>query len=118
MEFLLIFRELKKILQPYEEYLDCKSDLSGDYYLDTKHLMKNNKQLFFGSVKINKNYVSYHLMPIYVNPDLLKNITENLKRRMQGKSCFNFKSIDKELLKELSSLTKAGYQYYKHEGLV
>jgi len=35
-------------------------------------------------------------------------MSPELKRRMQGKSCFNFKEIDEKLFKELARLTKAG----------
>ncbi len=105
-------------MQNYEKYLDCKSDSSKDYHLDTKHIMKNKKPLYFGSVKINKNYVSYHLMPVYVQPNLLNNISKNLEQRMQGKSCFNFKSIDNVLFAELSELTMASFEYYNNKGYV
>jgi hypothetical protein len=57
-------------------------------------------------------------MPIYANPKLLKDISPELKRRMQGKSCFNFTTIDKKLLKELSYLTKTGFDFYKTNGLL
>lgn len=117
MDFLSLFEELKSIMQPYEKSLDCKIDDAGNYYLDTHFIMENKKPLYFGSVKINKNYVSYHLMPVYVKPDLIKNISSDLKKRMQGKSCFNFKTVDKKLIKELSLLTLAGYHYYAKEYL-
>jgi len=35
-------------------------------------------------------------------------MSPELKRRMQGKSCFNFKTVDEKLFKELAKLTKAG----------
>ena len=57
-------------------------------------------------------------MPVYCEPKLLKDISLELKKRMQGKSCFNFKTIDKELLKELTELTKKSFEYYKSEGMV
>jgi len=50
--------------------------------------------------------------------DLINIISSELKKRMQGKSCFNFKSIDKILIEELSGLTKKGYEFFKKEGLI
>ena len=78
--------------------------------------MQNKKPMYFASVKINKNYVSFHLMPVYVFPELLENISTQLKRRMQGKSCFNFKVLNEPLLEELSELTNNGYSKYKNAG--
>ena len=38
-------------------------------------------------------------MPVYMFPDLLDGISPELRRRMQGKSCFNFKKAESALLK-------------------
>jgi hypothetical protein len=114
-----IFTRLKSILSNYEKVLVVKTDSPENYYLDTNYIIEHNKQnLFFGAVKIRKNYVSYHLMPIYACPDLLESISPELKKRMQGKSCFNFKKFDEELFKELSDLTKAGYEKYKSKNFI
>jgi len=41
-------------------------------------------------VKIEKNYVSYHLMPVYGCPKLLDTISAELRARMQGKVVLQF----------------------------
>ena len=112
-QFPVIFTELRKILTTYAEDLDCTRDESDDYYLNTRHIMKNKKPLFFGAAQIKKNYVSFHLMPVYVFPELVENISPELKSRMQGKSCFNFKKADQVLFDELANLTEKGYQKYR-----
>ena len=64
--------------------------------------------MWFGSVRLGKAYVSFHLMPLYMNPPLARSISPALKKRMQGKTCFNFKNIPiPELLEELKQLTAA-----------
>lgn len=113
-----VFERLKNILSDYAGELTYVKDEPGDFYLETKHIMKNKKPMFFGAVQIRKAYVSYHLMPVYVFPELLVNISPELKRRMQGKSCFNFKSFDDELFEELARLTDAGCKKYKEVGYV
>lgn len=112
------FKQLREILQQYARDLSCENDAFGDYHLNTLHIMKNKKPLFFGAVHIKKNYVSYHLMPVYVHPELLDDVSPGLRRRMQGKSCFNFKKIDAQLFGELAQLTTAGYEKYKSAGYV
>ena len=57
-------------------------------------------------------------MAVYCETNLLKDISPELKKRMQGKSCFNFNTIDRDLLKELTALTKKGFEYYKKEGML
>jgi len=115
-EFQSVFQSLRNILLPYAKKLVLKNDEANDFHVDTKFIMKNKKPMYFGSVKINKNYVSFHLMPVYIFPTLIKDISPELKRRMQGKSCFNFKSIDIALFKELTELAKKGYMQYKDSG--
>jgi len=111
-----VFDALKEVMEPHTRSLDVKRDEPGNFYVDTFHVMKNRKRLWFGGVQIKKNYVSYHLMPVYVNPKLLENMSPELKKRMQGKSCFNFKSIDEKLYGELGRLTNRGLQDYRASG--
>ena len=113
-----VFQALKEIISSYSDHLDLVTNDELSYYLNTHHIMKNKKPMFFGAVQIKKNYVSYHLMPVYVDPSLLDNISDPLRKRMQGKSCFNFKSIEKALFSELAILTEAAYQSYVQAGYV
>ena len=41
-------------------------------------------------------------------------VLSELRRRMQGKSCFNFTSIEAEHLKELEAVTKKGIAGFKN----
>jgi hypothetical protein len=54
------------------------------------------------------------LMPVYAVPELLKGMSPELKKRMQGKACFNFTSIEPGQAKELGALTRAGIAAVKH----
>jgi hypothetical protein len=109
-EFHVVFEKLKSIIEPYAKKLTIKADKNELYYLDAAYSEKWKKELFFASTQIKKNYVSFYLMPVYMYPDLLKDISPELKKHMQGKSCFNFKKVEPELLDELSKLTKEGFE--------
>jgi hypothetical protein len=113
-----VFDALKPLMRPYAEKLVCQSDEPGNLYVDTGFTMKNKKPLFFGAVQTMKYYVSYHLMPVYVNPGLLEAVSEALLKHMQGKSCFNFREVDGALFSELAELTRSGYDYYVGEGYI
>jgi hypothetical protein len=69
-------------------------------------------------VEIGKAYVSYHLMPVYMNPKLQSTMSQELKALMQGKSCFNFKKIDEKLFRELDALTAKGIDAFKKMGYI
>jgi hypothetical protein len=69
--------------------------------------------MWFGGVRLGKAYVSYHLMPVYTHAALAAKISPALKKRMQGKSCFNFKAADPALFEELAALTAEGARLYE-----
>jgi hypothetical protein len=107
-DFTEVFEQLKSIFKPYAKKMDVSQDTDQCYMLDTRYIMKNKQPLCFGGVRLGKNYVSFYLMSVYASPDMLKNMSPELKKRMQGKSCFNFKEVDKKLFGELKALTKDG----------
>jgi len=112
-DFLDTFNSLKSILKKYENSLRVIADKNDNYNLNAGYDDKRKTDIYFGAVQIKKNYVSFHLIPVYINPKLLEGISPELKKRMQGKSCFNFKVVDKALLADLSELTKKSFEFYK-----
>ncbi len=111
------FAALREILAAHAKGLEVTADGPKGYSLNTPFSPRWKKELFFGGVQVTKNYVSFHLFPVYMFPDLLDGISEGLRGRMQGKSCFNFRAPDAALFRELSLLTKAGLARMKAERL-
>jgi hypothetical protein len=106
-----VFAELKPVLGKYAKRLTVRTDTPVEYTLVTKSAspfpQHKGHPLDFGSVKLGKAYVSLHLMPLYMNPAFTSTISAELKKRMQGKTCFNFKtSPDPAELSELKRLTE------------
>jgi len=114
-DFPIVFEQLKSILKPYESRLTLTANTSDSYSLDGPYSEKWKKVIFFGAAQVKKNYVSFYLMPVYIYPELLKDISPELKKRMQGKSCFNFKKVEPELFQELAELTRSGVEQFKKE---
>ncbi len=114
-DFPAVFARLKAILEPLAPQLVVEADTEAGYSLNTHYAEKFGKPLFFGAAQIKKNYVSYYLMPVYVFPDLMKDISPELKKRMQGKSCFNFTRVEPALFEELAGLTRKGLERFQRE---
>jgi len=114
-DFTPVFVQLKKILEPFAPNLNITIDTSQAYSIDGPYSEKWKRVLFFGSTQVKKNYVSFYLMPVYMYPELLNGISPELKRRMQGKSCFNFKQVEPDLFKELAELTKKSFERFTKE---
>ncbi len=111
-DFEAAFARLKEIFQPHADKLTVLADKPGNYTLLVKSVVYRGKPLWFGAVQIMKNYVSFHLMPVYMNPTLQKQISPQLKKRMQGKACFNFTAPDEKLFRELAKLTATGLKHF------
>ena len=111
-----VFAALAELITPYADLLVCTEQSDKSLSYNTRHVMKNKKSLFFSAVKTNKNYVSFHLMPVYVFPELLAPLSSELKRRMPGKSCFNFRAVEELKLDELRELVTASVARFKQAG--
>ncbi|WP_437624612.1 hypothetical protein [Sorangium sp. So ce1151] len=112
------FEALRSILQRHARDLVVVHDAPDNYYLDTRTKGPNGKPLFFGATRAGRAYTSFYLMPVYTNPELLGDVSPELKKRMQGKSCFNFKTNEPALLAELEALTRRCFERWKASGQV
>jgi hypothetical protein len=108
-----VFSALMALFAPYEKSLVLKTAKSGYSYLESRTPTYKNRPMFFAGVREGKNYVSYHLMPVAGCRELLDAMSPELRKRMQGKACFNFTEVDERLFKELAGLTHAGYEKFK-----
>jgi hypothetical protein len=116
-QFAAAFAALRPVLAKYADHLTVKADTPTEYALVTKRPspfpQHKGHPMDFGAIRSGKAYVSFHLMPIYIYPALAKSIPPALKKRMQGKSCFNFKAPpEPDLLAGLARLTEASFKAF------
>ena len=112
-----IFARLREILVPYQGRLAVTSDEPAIFELGIPPSPAEKRGLFVAAVRDGKAYASFHLMPVYAFPDLLDSVSPELRRRMQGKSCFNFSRIDEALFAELELLTARGIERFRELGV-
>jgi len=117
-DFDAVFDALKAILTPYAPKMKVLEDKPGRYTLLAGYSETLKKDVWFASVMVNKSYVSFHLMPIYMNAPLQATVSPELQKRKQGKACFNFRSVEPKLLSELKTLTKKGAEQFRKALLV
>lgn len=108
-----VYKKFRSILEPYKDKLTVDQEGPEGLVLYSDKKDKKGRNIFFGGVAIKKNYVSYYLMPVYCFPEMLKDISPELRKRMQGKSCFNFKKTDEQLFQELAELTQRGFERFE-----
>jgi hypothetical protein len=116
-EFDAVFARLRAILAPHARTLAAKHDQPDYYYLETRTAVYKGRPVFFAGVRKGKSYVSFHLMPVYAYPEMRKGLSPKLRKRMQGKACFNFTAVDEELFEELRQLTVRGIEGFPEKML-
>ena len=105
-----VFARLRSILEPYGRRMHLVADEPNGYSVDMAPPEDRNPTTWFAAVRRGKAYVSIYLMPIYVDPELAATVSPQLQKRKQGKSCFNFRSVDDVLFAELEDLTRRGFE--------
>ncbi|QNM82232.1 hypothetical protein H8M03_09395 [Sphingomonas sabuli] len=115
--FQTIFERLRPLFARYEGDCVVLKDEAGVYLLGTHEVRaKDGYRTWLGGVEIKKAYVSCHLMPVYFHHALLDDVDPALLKRMQGKSCFNFKTADDALFAELDRLIERGVAAFRTDG--
>ncbi len=109
------FRILRGLLEKHRDRMIVVADSPTDYSIASPDMVdRSGRPLFVAAVQIKKSYVSFHLMPVYVDPTLRDTLSPALQKRMQGKACFNFVTIEPADARELSALTKKGIAGFKN----
>ena len=116
-DFQAAFAGLRQILARHAGGLFVARDEPGNYCVETPSSPRpDGRRLMFAAAMVMKNYVSFHLMPVYGCPDMVTKMSPELKKRMQGKACFNFTAPDEELFEELARLTETGLRKFRAAG--
>lgn len=114
-----LFEELRPLIARHADALKVVRDDPGDYQVETTREGPSGTRMWFGAVQTRTSYVSVHLMPVHSHPDLLGAVSDDLRARMHGKSCFDFtpETASPELIGELSQLVDDGLARYRADGL-
>ena len=64
-DFDLVFGRLKELWKPYEDGLDIVENSEGSFSVEWPRKHSKKTEDFVGAVRVNKNYVSFHLMAVY-----------------------------------------------------
>jgi hypothetical protein len=110
-DFAAVDRRLRQILEPLRPRLSVTKDGPGGLVLEIPGL-EGKPWGYVAGIRPGRRYVSYYLMPVYALPELASSMSPELRRRMQGKSCFNFSRVDERLFGELARITQAGFEPY------
>jgi hypothetical protein len=111
-DFVAVHERLKQILDPYRADFHVTRDDPDGIYMEIPG-MEGTPTGFVAGTRVGKRYVSLYLMPVYAEPRLMDTASPALLRRKQGKSCFNFTSVDESLMTELEGIVAVGMPRYE-----
>jgi hypothetical protein len=70
-------------------------------------------EIAMASIVLQKDFVGFYFMPIYLNPELKKRVPPTLLKLLKGKTCFHVKSIDDQLLIDVQAALDLGRKSFK-----
>lgn len=117
-----IFAQIKTLMQTYAPPLTTKMEDDAHYDLwSVKDLVvegRKRKEVYFGGLIIQKGYVSFYFMPVYVAAELKPLLAPELLKLLKGKSCFHLKQLDETRLEQIRAALQIGYQFYQEQGWI
>ncbi len=72
--------------------------------------------LMMAAVILQKDFVGFYLMCIYMNDVVKKKLSPALLKLLKGKTCFHVKKLDDGLRKDIAAALELGTKSYKARG--
>ena len=118
-----IFEEIKKLLRAYAKgNLVVRGGDGGQVAVvnETELIIhgKKRKEFWFAAALIQKGYVGFYFMPVYVCEPRKDSIANELMKTLKGKSCFHITKNDPLIMAQIKDALKLGYEDYKQRGWV
>ncbi|HXX99677.1 MAG TPA: hypothetical protein VEI54_02080 [Candidatus Limnocylindrales bacterium] len=74
--------------------------------------------LQMAAVILQKGYVGFYLMCIYMNDGVKKKLSPALLKLLQGKTCFHVKKLDDGLRKDIAAALEMAEKDYRERGWI
>jgi hypothetical protein len=100
--------EVRAILVPYEDVLES-SEIYGMEVLRRPGAKPHD---WFAGVRRNRGTVKFMLLPMHTHPELLENMSPDLRKRKTGASVLTLREDDEVLIPELEALVQRSFDAY------
>lgn len=121
-DLLPLFGELKALLEPYAGRYAVRRDEPGHYELwSEKDVVidgRKRRDVFFAGLIVQKSYVGFYYMPVYVDTGLVDVFGPELLALLKGKSCFRVRELTPTLRRQIRDALKKGHSLYRSRGWV
>jgi len=122
-ELVPIFNTIAKMLKTHAAgSLKIKGGEGGQITLNSDKPVvidgRKKDELCLASALIQKGYVGFYYMPIYMNDAVRKRMGAELMKTLKGKACFHIKKNDPVLFKQMEEALDIGVEVYKKFGWI
>lgn len=119
----LIFNHLRSLMKPYETgTIRARVDEEKRYDLWSEKQVviegRKRNDVYFAGLVIQRNYVGFYYMPVYVDEQLKSVFEPELLKLLKGKSCFHMKKMDDTLSLQIADALQKGYDLYRDRGWI
>jgi hypothetical protein len=121
-ELLGIFNALKAEMKPYEAgNMVAVFDMEGKYDLWTNKPVvvagRPRERINFAGIIVQSNYVGFYYMPVYCNPDKVAPLlSPEFMKLLKGKACFHIKKTDEQVIADVRTAMRIGFDQYEKNG--
>jgi hypothetical protein len=123
-----IYEELHELLSEYappfvleEDSIKGKRDLHlqapGPVIVPGKY-GGSPKVVGMASIILQKGYVGFYFLPIYLEPALAKKLSPGLRKLLKGKTCFYVRRLTPELKKDVRAALEIGKKDFAKRGWI
>ena len=76
------------------------------------------KMVGMASIILQKGYVGFYFLPIYLEPGLAKKLPPDLRKLLKGKTCFYIRKWTPELKKDVQAALEIGKKDFARRGWI
>jgi hypothetical protein len=123
-EMVVVFEAIKKLILPYvnKGALRLYANTGGQINLVSHKSVviagRQREDIWFVSALIQKGYVGFYYMPIYMNDPMKNQFSPEFMKCLKGKACFHIKNTNPEIMKDIEKAIRIGYKAYVQRGWV
>jgi hypothetical protein len=123
-EMILVFEAIKKLMKPYHKKgtILFHEDKAGQIHLISHKAIevegRKKPMVWFVSAIIQKGYVGFYYMPIYMNDPMKKLFSPEFIKCLKGKACFHIKKTEPVIMEDIKKAIQVGYEAYVKRGWV
>src|SRR5258708_6770764 len=109
-----IFARIKQLLAGFQkESLRLRGGEGGQVLLISEKAVviegRKREELWFASALVQKGYVGFYYMPVYMNEAVRSQLKPELLKCLKGKACFHIKKNDPLLFDQIGEALEIGY---------